>query len=321
MRILYVNNGMGFGMDVSLGGSDRRVLEIAKRLSKKEVKIAFLVTSAGYKAFKKEGLRSQFFVIRPPFSIFVRMEHISLGRIMSYIISTIKSLIVLKLWVYKRGDIIYTASDFLCDTIPAWILLKRSKIKWIAMIHHYIDLPWRRQGYLAINILVYLSQQISFRLMRDADTILVYATPHGQRIKDFLLKHGFSRRNVVEVLNGIDYRFIVDIPEQKKIFTACFVGGLRPSKGIFDLVPIWRRICDERRDSRLLIIGGGTIGYMNKVRSAIKGEGLQENVFMADLSLVKNCSEPSSHVRSLSRRVMRKDGGYLFVRPWHAGFL
>ena len=55
----------------------------------------------------------------------------------------------------------------------------------------------------------------------------------------------------------------VDIPRiettHTPIYDACFLGRLHPSKGILDLINIWRKVCDSRPGSRLAVIGTGPL--------------------------------------------------------------
>jgi len=296
MKILYIINGLGFASGISIGGGDKRVIEVGKRLSKLGTTIHVLTTINGYKMLKEEGLNVKYYVIFPPFSGFEKIETVSIGRIFSYIFEIFKTL---SLKVSLRDyNIVYTSSDFLFDTIPAWnYKRKNSNIKWVAIIHHLIGIPWKRKGNFIVNTLNYFSQTMSFRLMKKrADLILVYATPEGSSIEDHLSHIGFSRQKVMKVINGVDCRFIKRIPEQDKAFDACFIGGLRLSKGIFDLVPIWREVCIERREAKLMIVGGGAAKYTIAMKQEIARKGLFNNITMTGplsgetlFKLIKSC--------------------------------
>jgi len=82
------------------------------------------------------------------------------------------------------------------------------------------------------------------------------------------------------VKNGINVNFIANVPQQNKIFDACFVGGLRASKGIYDLISIWDLVCRVKKDAKLVIIGGGPEKTVTELKKQISDRGLGYNVIM-----------------------------------------
>lgn len=276
MKVLYLVNGPGFSSK-AISGGDIRVVEIAKRLKKLGVDVSVLTTTAGYKILEESGLKTDYCKIAPP-KWLGKVDCVSIGYIFSYIFEAIKSISIKA--HFSRYEIVISTSDFLCDTIPAWYYTWRNPdAKWIAVVHHLYDTPWRRKGDFASNILGYLSQQVSFRLIRNrADLVFVYDSPQGRRIRRLLSKIGFSRENVRLVRNGINLDVISGTPEQNKVFDACFVASLRKSKGIFDLVAIWRQICEKRKNATLAIIGTGAPSDVKALKREIKNCGLSDNV-------------------------------------------
>lgn len=294
LKIMYIVNGMGFTKRVGIGGSDKRVAEIGRRLQERNVEVCILTTRSGQEVLKKEGLASNFLLISNPFSFFERLESSSIGRVFSYSYEILKSLKVKP----QQGMVVYSSSDFLCDTIPAYMFKKQSKnIKLVLMIHHLIKVPWKRGGSFLANLLNYVSQQISFRLLRrQADLILVYDTLEGKRIKEYLITIGYSSRKIKMAMNGIDFGFISQIPAQEKVLDACFIGGLRPSKGIFDLPLIWNAVCEVKKSAKLVIIGGGSEKYVTALKKDINNRQLGNNLIMTGslsrtelFSKVKQC--------------------------------
>lgn len=281
MRLLYIIHGLGFSEKTGIGGADKRVVEIGRRLSQKGAEIQVLTTNAGHHVLTEEGLVAKYYVICPPFWWFPPMARSLLGRAISYIYSTIKALgASLDL---KNFSIVYASSDFFFDILPA-IKLKRKQahLKMAAMIHHRIENPMKRSGSYFINCLLYVLQRISFRLLRaNADMIFVYASAEGRGIKEYLRGMGFPGDRIAEVNNGVDYQHIDQIEEQEKLYDACFVGGLRPSKGIYDLVPIWEQLCLEKKNSKLLVIGGGAERYRCDIQREVREKGLEHNITMA----------------------------------------
>ncbi|MFC1756119.1 glycosyltransferase family 4 protein, partial [Patescibacteria group bacterium] len=67
---------------------------------------------------------------------------------------------------------------------------------------------------------------------------------------------------------------------QKKVYDACFLGGLRHSKGIDELVPIWGRVTEKFPQAKIIIIGGGTSEITDKLRNDIKSHNLEDNILL-----------------------------------------
>ncbi len=277
LRILYIVNGMGFSKLSGIGGSDKRVAEIGKRLIK-NTEVSTLTTNSGYQILKKEGLLSNFILIPTPPSFLMRIESLSFGRVFSYGYEILNSAKIRP----PKNTIIYSSSDFLCDTVPSFMLKRQgNETKLVFMIHHLINVPWRREGSFLINLLNYISQQLSFSILKNkADLVLVYDTLEGQRIKDHLVAIGYNGGGIRKVKNGIDLNFISNVPKQHKFFDACFVGGLRASKGIHDLILIWDLVCKVKTDAKLLVIGGGPERTVSELKKEISARHLEDNVIM-----------------------------------------
>ena len=59
-----------------------------------------------------------------------------------------------------------------------------------------------------------------------------------------------------------------------------FLGRLHPTKGIFDLIPIWKEVVSDLPKARLAVIGGGQEYLSDYLQKLIQKEGLSENVFL-----------------------------------------
>ena len=281
MRILYIVNGMGFAEGISIGGADKRVVEVARRFAEYYgAEIEVLTTSTGYEMLKKEGLDARYWTISSPFSWWGKVERVLVGRMFSYIFEIFKSLNMR--FPISDHSVVYTSSDLPCDTIFAWNYKRKNPhIFWVAMIHHLISTPWKRKGSLIINFLNYFSQRLSFKLIgRGADFVFAYNTPEGEIVRECFCKMGFPRKRLRAVMNGVDYAHIIKVPAQDKVFDACFVGGIRLSKGIFDLVEIWKRVVEKNEKARLAVIGGGSLSLMNQMKRKISQNGLSDNVII-----------------------------------------
>ena len=145
------------------------------------------------------------------------------------------------------------------------------------MVHHLCRAPGLRKGNIFLNWISYISQQFSFWLIsRFADQVFVYDTPEGKAIGGCFLERGVLR--VTPVANGVSLSAIDRVEAGEKKFDVCFVGGLRASKGIYDLIPIWTAVLVRFPKARLAIAGEGAKSVAEDFRSILISAGLMENV-------------------------------------------
>ena len=63
-------------------------------------------------------------------------------------------------------------------------------------------------------------------------------------------------------------------------YRASFLGRLKESKGIFDLVRIWRKVCDIIPDAKLSVIGSGDDNTIAELNKKIADCGLEDNIIL-----------------------------------------
>ncbi|OGC45114.1 hypothetical protein A2V49_02310 [candidate division WWE3 bacterium RBG_19FT_COMBO_34_6] len=280
MKILYIINGLGFSNNTGIGGSDKRAIEIIRKLQKVYPKDSFdiLTTESGYELFtKKEDLNTNYFVIYRPFWWPKELNKSLIGRVLSYFYITFISFF--KINDFKDYDIFFPTSDFFFDLIPAFTYKSYFKKILLCMIHHQIKNPVKRNGSFIINTLMYMSQRFSLKFISDnSDYLFVYDTPEGNNIKKLLLKSKLKK--IFSVKNGIDTNFIDSIPQPKKIYDACFLGGIRYSKGIKEFVLIWKEIVKKYKDAKFVVIGGGSEEIVSNLKQEIKENKLTNNIIL-----------------------------------------
>ena len=275
MKILYIANGNG--LNPGMGGSLKRTIEMARRLKKMGCEIHFLTTSGGYKACQNEKLDVDYNLL--PASIFEKKEAGIFDRILAYIISTIVAF--WKVPQLPKCDLVYTDSDYFCDIIPAVLYKKIKDVPWIPMIHHRIKITKKKLRDFLITSISSIGQSFSFFLFKKyADKIFVYKSDMGISIARDLNSNGFPLSKIEMVTNGIDLKFIDSIQREKDVYDACFVGGIRPSKGIYDIVPIWKEVTKRKSDATLIIVGGGLKEYEDELRMQIQNENLESQIKM-----------------------------------------
>lgn len=250
-------NGPGFSSAPS--GGDVRMIEIARRLVRTHgVEVGFLTTEGGRRMLRQEPFRLHVL----DSSLWTRIERSLLDRGISYVVSTAKALFDAGRFKY---DAVVTASDFFCDVIPAIAVSGRCGARWIASVHHRYPLPWGRPGNLAVNAVGYLLQRSSFSLIaRYADQVWVHPSFEGECVRRTLAAYSFPVERIHTVLNGIE----VSCPtrETEKLYDACFVGGARASKGVWDLPEIWRTVVEHVPDARLALRCSGPGRVLDRLR-------------------------------------------------------
>ncbi|OGY16946.1 MAG: hypothetical protein A2785_02310 [Candidatus Chisholmbacteria bacterium RIFCSPHIGHO2_01_FULL_49_18] len=182
------------------------------------------------------------------------------------------------LWREKDAKVIYSSTNILPDVLPAFVVKRfRPQALWIARIHHLIPPPHKREGKPIVNIVSYLMQWLALVMIRTgADTVIAL----NESLKSQLLTRGFSRRNLEVLGAGIDLRHIGTGKDRSNIgqYEGVFLGRLHPTKGIFDLIPIWRRVINSHPQARLAVIGGGQEYLHGFLERLIAKAGLAGNV-------------------------------------------
>lgn len=134
---------------------------------------------------------------------------------------------IIYIFQHQDFDLVYSSSDALPDVLSALLLkITHKKIKWMAKFYHLI--PQTRP-------LPYFFQRISLLAAnRYADIILNKG------------EFGFNSEMIDSVL-----------PSPQK-FDAVFMSRLHASKGIFDLIEMWKKIVIKLPNATLAVIGTGS---------------------------------------------------------------
>jgi glycosyltransferase involved in cell wall biosynthesis len=181
--------------------------------------------------------------------------------------------------------ILYTASDFLTDVLPAVHLKRRfPDVTWLASRFLFVPSPftgWRRSYDRQVGLpdpllaVAGLYQRLAFSLIaRHADLFLI--TNEVDRVH-------FSRRGIASsrawpVYGGVAFDEIASTPEQPPRYDGVFVGRISPQKGVLDLVEVWARVRARKPDARLALIGSGHPRFEQELRDAVRARGLGEAI-------------------------------------------
>jgi glycosyltransferase involved in cell wall biosynthesis len=116
-------------------------------------------------------------------------------------------------------------------------------------------------------------------MAKRADAVMVYDTEMGDSIRDYFIREfGFGRNQIYQVTNGIDTNVITNLQNGEKQYEAVMIGGLRPNKGLYDIIPIWKKVVAAMNHAKLVIVGGSS--YAEWFEQAIKNGGLDSNIIL-----------------------------------------
>jgi glycosyltransferase involved in cell wall biosynthesis len=253
-----------------------RMAEILKRLGRSdEVEIILISSDENYADFfRKNGISFEFKSVKSKFH-FKNLSGLGLKSL--FIIA--KSLLVLNTDFLKSREkevVIYSSSDLFWEVIPAYIYKKNKKnLKWVQVVHHVYPDWKKRPGRKKINFLGYYLQKFSFRLIKKrADRIISVSSVTQKE----LVKAGISENRISLSSNGVDIDYFEKIQKAETEYDGVFLGRLNYSKGLADLVEIWKNVCREIPEARLAIVGGGNEEMKNFAEKKISDNGLEKNI-------------------------------------------
>ncbi len=188
------------------------------------------------------------------------------------IFSTIRLLIKI-----QPKQIIYSSTNVFPDVIPAYLFkFINPKVHWFARIHHLTPPPHKRPGNFFVNTASYLLQEISLIALKHKADLVAALNP---MLRDDLLKIGFKKDKLVVVTAGIRNRDAKRLPQPiSKPYDAVFLGRMHPSKGILDLIPIWRFVCKDLPEAKLVIIGQSNPAIIQILHKKAGEYKIQKNI-------------------------------------------
>ncbi len=272
-------------------GGNQRLLEIMKRISEVDgVNLNVFSTEGVCKIFVRNGIRANY-KVAPVFVKGTSDFRLLLDSIIRTFYASIRlDASITIIFSNHKNIVIYSPSDFLWDIFPAFICkLRNKKIKWITCIFLVVPNLFRdytqsfdKNNRLSVptpkRLLYFLSQQFAITWgKRWADQILVL----NKMDKEYLVYNkGVDVSRVSVVNGGIDYDHINSLKTDAKLYDGVFLGRFHPQKGIFDLIRIWKLICEKKPKAKLCIIGSGSASITEKVTAAITENSLSDNVVL-----------------------------------------
>lgn len=253
MRVVAFLNAYSEGMS----GGDACFIEIAKRQPDWDLTI---VTSAlGRDLCRERALDARFVILS--------RERTFHRPIPTYALRTLRGFLQLQ---KERAEVFYATSDFLPDTLLARHLRNKNQSSiWVQKVFHLIP---------RARLISHNAQKASLRLIRkSADRVIVDNT----LLRLELVEQGFNPGRIGVNYPGIDTGYFSCLPEPStKRYEAAFLARLVPSKGISDLVPIWKHVVSRHPTARLAIMGRGDPAVVDELEAQIRREDLGDRIHL-----------------------------------------
>lgn len=264
-----------------LSGGDRIFIEFARRWSA-NTPVHLYVWEEGLQMCRRENLEGKFLKIH-----LIKVGFISrFGFVIHYIY---RILLGLNLGLSLKGgssDLVYSASEFWMDSLPALIFkLRNPKVKWAAAWYQTAPNPLvgfsegkRVKQYKLAAFLYWLVQKpIKPLISKFADFVLINNEIERKQFSSL------GGNNSIVVLGAVNTEKISYYlrkhkrPKEKK-YLGVFQGRFHPQKGVSELVDIWKLVVEKIPDAKLAMIGDGPL--MHEVQEKVKMLKLSENIVL-----------------------------------------
>ena len=273
IQILIVANHL-LGSDLGSGG-DILFLELARRWQRSGNDVHILVAEAG-QATCAQVVGAQHVTVLPGSWVDDPQRYRD-QLLLVALVYLLRSIRALRLIRHIDADVLYTPGDFWCDVLPAAVRkTQQRRLTWAAAIFHINDAPHRRRGNsLAASVLSWLAQRASFWLVKRAADVIF---PLNSSVRTALIARGWPAQKLHVNGAGLDVEKFSEIPVQPKRFTACYLGRINPTKGVFDLPAVWAIVVEKIPQSSLVMMGGGSPTWDAQLRRAIADAGMEQHV-------------------------------------------
>lgn len=147
----------------------------------------------------------------------------------------------------QRFTLVYSCSDFWMDSIPA-LIHKLKGSKWVAGF--YLKSTKENKAY-------YYTQLIAEKIIRWFADMVIVTNP----TMDYLFPN-----NKKTWINGVIHAELAEYNSTDRLYDAVFCGRIHPTKGIDELIEIWKLVVDKKPNATLAVIGDGDLGieYMRQ---------------------------------------------------------
>jgi glycosyltransferase involved in cell wall biosynthesis len=273
-RALFISNGWSTTKQgPTISGGDVRWLEIARKWQKLGLQIHVLTQKAGKEFCEKMDLQGEIhYHFMPSFR--------SSDKIGS--IKRVLNAFRVPKELENFDGIIYSSTELAYDVIPGMFIKRKNPKSSFVVVSHFVA-PLRRKGTSFLNsLLLFLGQRLGYFIAkRYANLILAVSHPTKQAL---VKKIRVSEELIKVVSCGLDYPKIREIAAQvkEKRYDGIFMKRLEATKGVFDIVEIWKEVVKEAPSVKLILVGNVYEKTLAKLNEMIKDDFLQENVIIID---------------------------------------
>lgn len=196
-------------------------------------------------------------ILRYPTRMLYSSSRIWFGviRALNWLWSTLAMIALGLLW-RRHFDAVYAGPSEILPISLAGLVV--GKIRRIPVV--LCNLNVRDTRFWPINKLVHNS----------ADSIITVSNALAQELRDARISKPIAVGTI-----GVDD---LSLPNETPEYDAIFVARLTEAKGIFDLLQIWRLVCDARPGSRLVCAGPATPSAAIRIRETVNTLQLQDVV-------------------------------------------
>lgn len=273
MKVLWILNGCGLeGREIT--GAPVRFHEISRRFAARGVDQQVMTTPGGAMLLETLGSKEPRVVVAA--SIFLKREPCRAFRFWSYLVSAFAGRRARA--ELRRADVVISVSDYFCDVAPALAIRRRWSARWIAWTHHAEGGSGARSGRRLTAKVTRAMQNWSYRRIACfADLVGVLDSPGGDESAERLLAFGLAAARLRRMRNGVDFSGIRATPKPATQAVDAVLVGIRPGKGLSDILPIWRRVLELRPRSTLQLMGGmsGCEGLLGEIKRTGLGESIR----------------------------------------------
>jgi glycosyltransferase involved in cell wall biosynthesis len=170
-----------------------------------------------------------------------------------------------------RYDVVIAPSHYVFHVLPCTFLKSRNRNALLVVYFHDVAIATNNVVRKLLSTAHNLSGLLLVRLSAD----LVFVINESARGR--CLKFGIKEEKIVKTSNAVDVISAVgdNVDIEAREFDACFLGRLEKSKGVFDLLSIWKLMRCQRPNARLAIMGDGP--EKERVRKLSMKMGLENN--------------------------------------------
>ncbi len=261
-HLLIVDNILGR----QLAGGEYHILRVVKEWEK--TSDVTMVASRCFESSKSSLIPNKVYVRDP-------MPNLEFNDASLFTITAmIRSFSIIFSRFPDRYDAIISPSHYAFHVLPCLFLKLRRKSTRVVVYFHDIlittDNPMRTMLSTAHNLLGFLLVRLT------ADLVFTINESAKKRCLDF----GIEKQKIVMMSNAVDVSEIVkdNSSFEQFEFDACFLGRLVKTKGVYDLLKVWKAVCLKKPNAKLAVIGDGP--EKDEMNKFIKKLGIPNNVIL-----------------------------------------